>query len=407
MNRRLLLSVALLILILVLVATAVLVRNTATQPEVNPSPSPTATVPGTPNQATMLVAVRDEDSFITDAVVHGAVAKSDALPVGSWLSLQPGLAIAVNEKSSVTLSQRGPFSPNDVGNEVANELGFDVDGAFILDRLAFAALVDSVGGVTVNSPVPIVAVDADGQVTVLVKAGKRKLFGPAAAEYVIALNPNEEQSGRMARFNEVWTEVLLKLPGNIDRVRGIVGSLGSLSRLSMPAEDVASMLLNAQTSLTAQTMTFGVPSATVAGVGSTAIYTTIPAPTQATVTSLFAPSILVPGADGALPRVRVYAAGASYTAINSAAEAFDAANLALVWGGQRPTDAASRIFVPDEASRPTGELVARTLGLPTATVAVDAAATVGVQASVYLAADSTFTTPSPAGSATATATSSG
>jgi len=400
-NRRLFLSISLLILVLVLVAIAVLVRNTATQPEVNPTPSPTNSVPGTPNQGTMLVAVRDEESQITDAVVHGAVASTDALPVGSWLSLQPGLAIAVSESGSVTLSQRGPYSPTDVANEVANELGFDVDGAFILDRLAFAALVDSVGGVTVNSPVPIVEIDADGETTVLVKAGKRKLFGPAAADYVITLNPSEQQAGRMARFNEVWTSVLLKLPGNIDRVRGIVGSLGSLSRLSMPAEDVASILLDTQTSLTAQTITAGVPSAEVAGVGSTAIYTTIPAPTQATITSLFSPSILVPGVDGAVPRVRVYAAGAGYPAVQSSAEAFSTANLALVWGGQRLPEVASKIFVPDEASRSTGELVAQTLGLPATIVVVNPAETIGVQASVQLAADSTFTTPSPTQSAPA------
>lgn len=399
MNRRLLLAVSILVLILVLVAVAVLVRSSSTQPESNPTPSPTNSLPGTPDQSTMLVAVRDENSLITDSVVHGAVPKPDAYPIGSWLSLQPGLAIAVNEKGSVSLSQRGPFAPNDVANDVANELGFDVDGAFILDRLAFAALVDSVGGVTVNSPVPIVVVDTNGQTTVLVKAGKRKLFGPAAAQYVITLNPHEEQSGRMARFNEVWAQVLLKLPGNIDRVRGIVGSLGSLSRLSMPAEDVAEALLDAQTSLTAGTMTNGVPSATVAGVGSTAIYTTIPAQTQPTVVNLFTPSLLVPGSDGAVPRVRVYAAGASYPAINDAATAFTAEKLSLVWGGQRAALDASKIYIPDEAQRATGEQVARTLGLPTTLVQVDPGQTIGVQASVLLAADSKFTTATPVPSA--------
>lgn len=401
MNRRLMLAVSILVLILVLVAVAVLVRNTSAQPEINPSPTPTNTLPGTPNQATMLVAVRDENSLITDSVVHGAVSKPDAIPVGSWLSLQPGLAIAVNETGSVTLSQRGPFAPNDVASEVSNELGFDVDGAFILDRLAFAALVDSVGGVTVNSPVPIVAIDAAGETTVLVKAGKRKLFGPAAAQYVIALNPDEEQAGRMARFNEVWTQVLLKLPGNIDRVRGIVGSLGSLSRLSLPAEEVAQSLLAAQTSITAGTMTNGVPSATVAGVGSTAVYTSIPAQTQSTVAKLFEGSLLVPGTDGAFPRVRVYKAGAAYPAISEADAAFTAEELSLVWGGQRVPAPASAIFIPDEAQRSTGEKVAKTLGLPVTLVQVDPAQTVGVQASVWLAADSTFTTPSPVPTASA------
>ncbi len=394
MNRRLLAAVAVLVLTLTLVAVAVLSRNSATQPEIKPTPSPTTTAPGTSNQDTMLVAVRDENSLITDALVHGAVSKSDTVPVGSWLSLQPGLAIAVNELGSVSLSQRGPFAPGDVSDDVANELGFDVDGAFVLDRLALAALVDSVGGITVNSPVPIVAVDADGETTVLVKAGPRKLFGPAAAQYVIALNPDEEQAGRMARFDDVWRQVLLKLPGNIDRVRGIVGSLGSLSRLGISPETVAASLLNAQTSLTARTMTYGVPSASVAGVGSTAIYTVVPAGTEQTIVTLFGPSLLVPGADGAMPRVRVFAAGASYDAIDDASVAFKAERMSLVWGGQRASAAATQIFIPSAAQRALGEQIARTLGVPTSLVRVDPTQTVGVAASVQLAADSTFTTPS-------------
>lgn len=403
MSRRLLVAIGLLALVLVLVAVAVLVRARSTTPEVTPTPSPTTTNPvGTPLQATMLVAVRDENSLITDAVVHGAVAKPNTVPVGSWLSMQPGLAIAVNNLGSVSLSQRGPFAPADVARDVSNELGFDVDGAFVLDRLAFAALVDSVGGVTVNSPVPIVAVDADGKTTVLVKAGKRKLYGPAAAQYVIALNPGEEQEGRMARFNDVWTQVLLKLPGNTDRVRSIVGSLGSLSRVSLSPEEVSEALLNAQTSLTARTMTMAVPAAAVAGVGATAIYTVIPVKTQPIIVGLFEPSVLVPGTDGAVPRVRVAAAGADYEAIDEASNAFTAEQLSLVWGGQLATQPTSEIFVPSEKERAFGEQIARTLGLSASQVKVAPTQTIGVQASVQLAADSTFTTPSPTASATST-----
>lgn len=403
MNRRLIVAVGILVLILVLVALAVRVRTTPTQPDVGPTPSPTTTTASTPNQSTLVVAVRDESSLITDAVVHGAIAKPDALPLGSWLSLQPGLAIAVNEKGSVSLSQRGPFSPVDVSAELSNELGFDVDGAFILDRLAFAALVDSVGGVTVNSPTPVVAVDADGATTVLVKGGKQKLFGPAAAQYVIALGPNEEQATRMARFDDVWTQVLLKLPGNVDRVRGIVVSLGSLSRLSLSPEDIAESLLDAQTSLTARTMTSGIPSTVKAGVGSTAIYTVLPAPTQQTVVDLFAPSVLVPGTGGAVPRVRVFAAGATFESIDDVSVAFTSEDLSLVWGGHTVPVAATEILIPDEAQRALGEKVAKTLGLPVSAIRVDATQAAGVQAAVKLAADVTVNSEPATPSASAVA----
>ena len=56
-----------------------------------------------------------------------------------------------------------------------------------------------------------------------------------------------------------------------------------------------------------------------------------------------------------------------------------------------------------ERSRPraTGDQVAKTLGLPTTMVTINPAETVGVQVAVRLAADSTFTTPSPTTSVTA------
>ncbi len=400
MSRRLLAAIGILVIFLVLVALAVVLRTSAT-PDPEPTPTPTSTTPVAPKQSTMLVAVRDDTGLIADSVVMGSIDQSNSTPIGSWLSVQPGLAIAVNAAGSVSLAQRGPFSPGDVSRDVSNELGFTVDGAFILDRLAFAALVDSVGGVTVNSPVPIVVIDADGKSTVVVKAGKRKIFGPAAAQYVIALNPNEEQAGRMARFDDVWTQVLLKLPGNLDKVRSIVGSLGSLSRISLTPEQVSQALLDAQTSLAAQSMTKGTPTAEVAGTGSTAIYTVIPVGTQPTVERLFAESVMVPGKDGALPRVRVLAAGAEYDAIDEAGKAFTANGLSLVWGGQLATIAKTQIFIPNEAGRATGEQIARTLGVPTSAITVSSAETIGVQASVKLAADSTFTTASPTASASA------
>lgn len=402
MSRRLLVAIGLLVLVLVAVSIAVLMRSAPTA-DPQPTASPTSTTPSTPKQNTMLVAVRNDDSQIADAVTLGSTPQQNATPAGSWLSMQPGLAIAVNDRGSVSLAQRGPFSPTDVAKDTTNELGFEVDGAFILDRLAFAALVDSVGGVTVNSPVPIVVVDADGKTTVLVKAGKRKLFGPAAAQYVLTLNPGEEQPARMARFDDVWTQVLLKLPGSVDKVRSIVGSLGSLLRTNLTPEEATEVLLDTQTSLVAKTMTAATPTAQVAGTGTTAIYTVIPAGTQPTVQKLFGLSVLVPGVDGAVPRIRVAAAGATYEAIDEAQTAFTAANLSLVWGGQLATQAKSEIFIPNEAARVTGEKVALTLGLPLTVVKVAPAETIGVQVSVRLAADSTFTTPSPSASSSVSA----
>ena len=135
MSRRLLVAIGILVLFLVLVVLAVVLRSSAT-PEPDPVPSPTSSAPVTPTQNTMLVAVRDDNSLITDSVVLGSVARANSTPTGSWLSVQPGLAIAVNSSGSVSLSQRGPFSPNGCFTRGHQRAGIHCRRAFILDRLA-------------------------------------------------------------------------------------------------------------------------------------------------------------------------------------------------------------------------------------------------------------------------------
>jgi len=342
----------------------------------------------------MFFAIRDDTGLIVDSVVLGTV-PSNQPTAGSWLSVQPGLSVDINASGTLTLAQRGAASPGDVALNVANQFGFAVDGAMILDRLAFAALVDGVGGVSVAGGTPIVGEGPDGEPEVLVKPAKRKLFGPAAAAYVITLNPNEPQEARMARFDEVFSQVILALPGNVDRVRSIVGSLGALSRTSMAPEQSAEILLEVQTALTNRVMTFATAPTEVVGTSADAVFTLEPAASQPVIESLFANSILRPGVDDSLPRVRVYAAGVSDSSIVATQSLLAENQLTMVWGGDREARNRSRIYVPEESGRTLGQELARLLGLPSDSVVVNPAQSAGAQAAIRLGPDSTLTTPSP------------
>ncbi len=401
MSRRLVVILGIFALVVISVLVAVLVRTAPPTPDPTPTPTQTGANPATDEQSTMLFAIRNDVGDIAGAVVLGA-APVPADPAGSWLSLQPGLAVDVNTTGTLTLADRGPAAPADTAVNVANQLGFAVDGAMIVDRLAFAALVDAVGGVTVDVASPILATNPAGEPEVLARPGNRKLFGPAAAAYVLALTPDEPQSARMARFDDVFGQIVVRLPGNVDRVRSIVGSLGALSRTSLPPEEIAETLLEVQTALTDRVVAFGVPPASSVGAGPVAVFTLEPAPNQLLVESLFAKSPLVPGRDGALPRVRVLASGVSFDTVVAAQEALAGQDLTMVWGGQAAARPQTRVYIPDESARPLGDEVAALLGVQASAVRVNPTRAAGAQGAVRLSSDSALaaTAESPAGTPT-------
>ena len=338
MSRRLVVALGALGLVVMGVAIAILVRAT---PAPGPSPVPTPTATVSPAGTAMLAAVRDDAGLIAGAVLMGT---REAPVGGSWLSLIPGLSLDLTLDGEVTLAKEGPWDPTETAASLGNQLGTRVTGGFVMDRLAFAAMVDAVGGVEVNSAVPIIEVSKTGQNVVVVKAGHRNLYGPAAAAYVTILNPGESQSGRMARFDEVWAQVVLKLPGNTDRVRSMIVNLGSSSRTSMSPDAIANALLTYQTAATDRKVATGTLPTQASGAsvsaGAAVVYTMTPTTAVPMVRTLFADSLLVPGKDGALPRVRFYAAGVSDATIIEAKDALFKAGMSFVWASQaQPTPA--------------------------------------------------------------------
>lgn len=382
MSRRLVVAFGALGLVIVCVAIAVLVRSAPQGGGPTPTPQP-STSPSTSNlplQTSMLTAVRDDAGLIAGAALMG----SQENPVrGSWLSLQPGLSLDLNLQGEVTLAIEGPWDPTDSSASLGNQLDIKVTGGFIMDRLAFAAMVDVVDGVTVDSPVPIIAISKTGQPVVVVKAGKRKIYGPAAAAYVTTLNTGEVPSARMARFDEVWRQVVFKLPGNSDRVRTIISSLGSSARSSMSPDAIATVLLAYQTAVADRTVQSGILPTTLSGAGVKAVHTMTPTAGIPMAHALFADSVLVPGKNGALPRVRFYSAGIPDAAVVQAKNALFRENLSFVWGGQVQLAPTSSVFVPLSPEQvELAEQITKSLELVGVPTGVNPDLTIGVQGAV-------------------------
>jgi len=381
-TRRTVVALGSLALVVVCILIAVLVR---TRPAPSPGPEPSPSNSTTVTQTTIFTAVRDDADAIAAAMVLG----TDSTPLtGSWLSLQPGLGVDVEASGTVTLADIGPRPVPASTGLVSNQLGVAIQGGWVMDRLAFAAMVDAVGGVTLDLAEPIVRLNPDGTKTVLAKAGNRRVFGPAAAEYAIVLGPREPQTDRMARFDQVWGKVIRQLPGNVDRVRSIVGSLGSSSRISVSPDYIANSLLDYQTALAEKAATAASLPVTGQDTGPDAILTQDPQPAFSDVSDLFGPSLPVVGENGALPRIRMISEGISSASFVAAKEAVVNSGNTFVWGGQRPRSTTSRVFVVDRAAKDSlGVPLATALGLPKSAVLVSREQVVGVQATVLLGLD--------------------
>jgi len=119
-------------------------------------------------------------------------------------------------------------------------LDLDIEGSWTLDRLAFAGLVDSVGGVFVDVPQAIEVRDEDDEFVLVIRPGRQRLDGITAADYATLAIPGEDERDGALRFRDVWVAVLARLPESPERLRQILTSLGSLARTTT---DIGTLLI--------------------------------------------------------------------------------------------------------------------------------------------------------------------
>jgi hypothetical protein len=139
---------------------------------------------------------------------------------------------------------------------LSDALGVLVDGSWTLQPAAFAALVDAVGGVQVNAQAQVTRPTANGGATVLIPPGPQKLDGALAVVYASYLGSGEPEQGRLARFSEVWQQVVTQLPSQPDQLSALVAKLGPGSKASLSGQKLATFLLGLKSDERDQQMTY-------------------------------------------------------------------------------------------------------------------------------------------------------
>jgi len=406
--RVLAVLVAAMVALTVLVAGARAVVARATQPDPTPTPSPTPTgtaspaptsaspspTPTGPAQVTVLLQVRDDTGL-----AHGNLLATSrrASASGTVVGVQPQLLV------NVPGGTQALFETTSLGTDaglsqttLSNLLGVRVDATWTLDRLALAGLVDSIGGIYLDVRVPVQFTDDAGALLVELEPGIQRLDGTTAAAYALALQTGEPETARMARFAEVMRQVLLSLPEDPARVELLLGSLGALSRTTVPADELASMLQRLGTDVDDSRLErYDLP-VTVVGSGSVTADRLRFLGAEELMQRDFAEARVTPGADRPV-RVVVFNGTSRPSLESTAREPVEAIGDVFLTGG-RPTgvgytESTVTVQAGVRGAATWATRVARALGLPATAVRISSDPGTTADVAVILGADYRPATP--------------
>lgn len=227
-------AVAAVILLAVVVVTTLAILLSQQGSVTPPTPDP----PANPTR-TLLVQVRDPELLARGSVLMGL--EGDRLNQLWWTEDWWVDQIGVQEVSAAEMGRKTvPY----VMQTVQDQVQVQVNDAWVLDRLAFAGLVDAVGGVRIDVPKQTVYL-TDRQQAAVLPQGVQTLDGAVAADYVLDAALRDEQE-RLSRFQSVWDQVLRRFPSDQEKARTLIVSLGALSKATMPNEELTLLLQDAR-----------------------------------------------------------------------------------------------------------------------------------------------------------------
>ncbi len=148
------------------------------------------------------------------------------LTKGGAFTVPAGVLVDVAGLGQLPLADALPDAGGEESTRAfATAVGADVAGSWVLDESALSALVEEVGGVTVDVDVDVTEPGADGA-TVIIPAGSQPLNGTTAAAYASFRAEGEDGVAQSQRFGRVLQAVLAALPQGEEPVGAILVELG-------------------------------------------------------------------------------------------------------------------------------------------------------------------------------------
>jgi LytR_cpsA_psr family len=148
------------------------------------------------------------------------------LTKGGAFTVPAGVLVDVAGLGQLPLADALPDAGGEESTRAfATAVGVDVAGSWVLDESALSALVEEVGGVTVDVDVDVTEPGAEGA-AVIVPAGSQPLNGTTAAAYASFRAEGEDGVAQSQRFGRVLQAVLAALPQGEEPVGAILVELG-------------------------------------------------------------------------------------------------------------------------------------------------------------------------------------
>lgn len=188
----------------------------------------------------LMFALIDSDQKIVSVTVIRQSVVEEKLSI---VNIDPATLIVPPGQGFVPISDAGLQGSFDgVDKAISGALGIPIDGSIYLQRLAYAGLVDSIGGITVVSE-NLYRVSERGEVPRYVRAGTSLLEGSDAAGYAMLQSKFETTDEFMTRGNQVLRAVFENLQGDQERVDEIFSALGSIARSNVPTASIARLII--------------------------------------------------------------------------------------------------------------------------------------------------------------------
>jgi anionic cell wall polymer biosynthesis LytR-Cps2A-Psr (LCP) family protein len=209
--------------------------------EITAAPTATADVtqPAKEIESLMFALIDQNQKIISVTVIRQSQDKKKLFVV----NIDPTTLIVPPGQGFVPISDAGlQGSFAGVDKAISGALGIPVDGSIYLQRLAYAGLVDSIGGITIASD-NLYRVSEIGELPRYVRFGTSLLTGSDAAGYAMSQSEFESTDEFMTRGNHVLRAVFENLQGDEERVDEIFSALGSIARSNVPTSSIARLII--------------------------------------------------------------------------------------------------------------------------------------------------------------------
>ncbi len=165
----------------------------------------------------------------------------------SIAAIDPNVAVDLREFGFRDLrSASNQVSAGQLVDALNVSAGLSIDGILNLSEIGLGALLDTIGGVTVNLPTKLKFPTAESDKALILPAGKTHLDGATAAAYAIYRQPGESATEQSVRFHPVLSKVLDALPADPQKLNSQLMSLGQAGSSNLSHLDVAHFLANSR-----------------------------------------------------------------------------------------------------------------------------------------------------------------